>query len=65
MSQNAMFSQRNADTLDEQLQNIMLSIHERCVEEGKDTANNYIDYMKGANIAAFRRLADAIVAQGV
>ena len=65
MSQNAMFSQRNADTLDEQLQSIMLSIHERCVEEGKDTANNYIDYMKGANIAAFRRLADAIVAQGV
>ena len=67
MSQNAMFSQRSAHILDEELQSIMQSIHERCLEEAKLLANRngYINYMKGANIAAFRRLADAIVAQGV
>jgi glutamate dehydrogenase (NADP+) len=67
MSQNAMFSQRSAHVLDEELQSIMQSIHERCLEEAKLLANRdgYINYMKGANIAAFRRLADAIVAQGV
>jgi glutamate dehydrogenase (NADP+) len=67
MSQNAMFSQRSAHTLDEELQSIMQSIHGRCLEEAKSLANRegYINYMRGANIAAFRRLADAIVAQGV
>ncbi|GFD89421.1 glutamate dehydrogenase [Tenacibaculum sp. KUL152] len=65
MSQNAMFSQRNADTLDEQLQTIMNHIHNLCVTEGKHDGETYINYMKGANVAAFRKLADAIVAQGV
>jgi len=68
MSQNAMFNQRNASALDEQLYSIMESIHQRCVDEGKsegDAGSSYVDYMKGANVAAFRRLADAIVAQGV
>ena len=68
MSQNAMFNQRNASTLDEQLYSIMESIHQRCVDEGKsegDAGSSYVDYMKGANVAAFRRLADAMVAQGV
>ena len=64
MGQNAMFNQREADVLDEQLYSIMTSIHERCVSEGK-TEGDFINYMKGANIAAFRRLADAMVAQGV
>ena len=68
MSQNAMFNQRNASALDEQLYSIMESIHQRCVDEGKsegDAGSSYVDYMKGANVAAFRRLADAMVAQGV
>ena len=64
MGQNAMFNQREAEILDEQLYSIMTSIHERCVSEGK-TEGDFINYMKGANIAAFRRLADAMVAQGV
>lgn len=64
MSQNAMFNQRDASALDEQLYSIMDSIHQRCVIEGK-TEGGYINYMKGANIAGFRRLADAMVAQGV
>ena len=67
MSQNAMFNQRNANILDDQLYAIMENIHQRCVTEGQGVGdeNDYIDYMKGANIAAFRRLADAMVAQGV
>ena len=68
MSQNAMFNQRNAKILDDQLYAIMESIHQRCVDEGKsegDAGSSYVDYMKGANVAAFRRLADAMVAQGV
>ena len=64
MGQNAMFNQRDASALDEQLCSIMNSIHERCVIEGK-REDGYVDYMKGANIAAFRRLADAMLAQGV
>jgi len=67
MSQNAMFSQRSAHILDKELQSIMQGIHERCIEEAKllSSKDGYINYMKGANIAAFRRLADAMVAQGV
>ncbi|WP_394220432.1 NADP-specific glutamate dehydrogenase [Alteromonas gracilis] len=64
MGQNAMFNQREASLLDEQLYTIMESIHQRCVNEGKEESG-YVDYMRGANIAAFRRLADAMVAQGV
>lgn len=64
MGQNAMFNQRDASVLDEQLYTIMESIHQRCVNEGKEDSG-YVDYMRGANIAAFRRLADAMVAQGV
>lgn len=64
MSQNAMFNQRDASALDDQLFSIMGSIHQRCVDEGK-TDSGYTNYLKGANIAGFRRLADAMVAQGV
>ncbi|GFD68519.1 NADP-specific glutamate dehydrogenase [Alteromonas sp. KUL106] len=64
MGQNAMFNQREASVLDEQLYTIMANIHERCVSEGK-IESGFVNYMKGANIASFRRLADAMVAQGV
>ncbi|WP_338517675.1 NADP-specific glutamate dehydrogenase [Alteromonas gracilis] len=65
MSQNAMFSQRDPKLLDEELNDIMKHIHSLCVAEGKENGDDYINYMKGANIAAFRRLADAMVAQGI
>ena len=65
MSQNAMFSQRTPKTLDRQLQEIMQHIHSLCLQEGKTSNDSNIDYMRGANVAAFRRLADAMVAQGV
>lgn len=63
MMQNATFSRNSWESLDSELQSIMQHIHQQCVEEGKDS--DFIDYARGANIAAFRRLADAMVAQGI
>ena len=63
MSQNANFRRAPFDKLDQSLKEIMQSIHEQCVEEGQDSG--WINYSRGANIAAFRRLATAMVAQGV
>ena len=42
----------------------MNDIHEACVKYGKDETG-YVDYVKGANIAGFVKLADAMIAQGV
>jgi glutamate dehydrogenase (NADP+) len=42
----------------------MKNIHEACVKYGSD-ANGYVDYVKGANIAGFVKVADAMLGQGV
>ena len=42
----------------------MIDIHESCLHYGK-TENGYVDYVKGANIAGFVKVADAMLAQGV
>ena len=42
----------------------MVDIHESCLQYGKDE-NGYVDYVKGANIAGFVKVADAMLAQGV
>ena len=42
----------------------MLNIHANCQKYGKDS-NGYIDYVKGANIGGFLKVADAMLAQGV
>jgi glutamate dehydrogenase (NADP+) len=42
----------------------MIEIHQACEEYGKDE-NGFIDYVKGANIAGFVKVADAMIAQGV
>ena len=63
MSQNASFRRGTYEQIDETLEEIMHSIHQQCVEEGKE--NGRINYARGANIAGFRRLADAMVAQGL
>lgn len=73
MSQNAGFTRRTYEDLDEELRSIMSSIHQQCLpycpecEEGKQSPKRgqYINYRKGANIAAFIRVADGLVAQGV
>lgn len=63
MSQNASFRRGSYEQIDETLEEIMQSIHQQCVEEGR--GDGRINYAKGANIAGFRRLADAMVAQGI
>ena len=51
------------EEVDEKLQTIMKDIHSACVSYGTD--GDYIDYVKGANIAGFVKVADAMLDQGV
>ena len=43
----------------------MQDIHDKCAEFGTAPGSNYVDYVKGANIAGFKKVADAMVAYGV
>lgn len=63
ISQDRIRKQSSAGDVDASLHEIMTSIHAACAEEG--TRDGKIDYVKGANIAGFRKVAKAIVAQGV
>ena len=63
MSQNAEHYFWTAEEVDQKLHNIMKDIHENCVKEGK-CEDGYIDYVKGANIAGFKKVADAMCQQG-
>ena len=64
MSQNSLRLSWTAEEVDEKLRKIMLNIHAACVQYGAD-ADGYVDYVKGANIAGFVKVADAMLAQGV
>ena len=64
MSQNSLRFNWNREEVDQKLQNIMLDIHKQCVNFGTQE-DGYIDYVKGANIAGFVKVADAMLAQGV
>ncbi len=64
MSQNSLRLSWTAEEVDERLKGIMLNIHAACVKYGS-TDEGYIDYVKGANIAGFVKVADAMLAQGV
>ena len=64
MTQNSMRLQWSRDELDRRLRDIMLGIHSRCVQHGAGS-NGTIDYVRGANIAGFLKVADAMVAYGV
>ncbi|EIM17726.1 NADP-specific glutamate dehydrogenase [Pseudomonas chlororaphis] len=63
MSQNAMRLLWSAGEVDSKLHGIMQSIHHACVHYGEE--NGRINYVKGANIAGFVKVADAMLAQGV
>lgn len=63
MSQNAAHISWKEDELSKLLRDIMSNIHAACEEYGKES-DGYIDYMKGANIAGFRKVADAMLAFG-
>ncbi len=64
MSQDAEHLQWSAEKVDEMLHTMMRDIHASCVEHGKQ-ADGYINYMKGANVAGFLKVADAMLAQGI
>ncbi len=62
-SQNAMRMSWTREEVDKQLLDIMKKIHKSCVEQGKE--GDYINYVKGANVAGFVKVADAMLAYGV
>jgi len=64
MSQNSLRLSWSAEEVDERLHGIMVSIHEACVKYGKDGDGN-VDYVKGANIAGFVKVADSMIDQGL
>jgi len=63
MSQNSLRLSWTREEVDTRLHNIMINIHANCVKWGKDSTG-YIDYVKGANIGGFVKVADAMLAQG-
>lgn len=64
MSQNAMRLSWSREEVDERLRGIMRQIHERCVEHGYRT-DGWVDYVRGANVAGFLKVAEAMLAFGV
>jgi glutamate dehydrogenase (NADP+) len=64
MSQNSLRLSWPAEEVDQRLHGIMVSIHDACVKYGKD-GNGNVDYVKGANIAGFVKVADSMIDQGL
>ena len=64
MTQNAIRLSWSEKEVDEKLHEIMHNIHGQCVKYGKEE-DGYIDYVKGANIAGFMKVANAMMAQGI
>ncbi len=64
MSQNSLRLSWSAEEVDQRLHGIMVSIHEACVKYGTKSDGN-VDYVKGANIAGFVKVADAMIDQGL
>lgn len=64
MSQNSLRISWTREEVDERLHKIMSDIHDSCIKYGKDE-DGYCNYVKGANIAGFVKVADAMLAQGV
>ena len=64
MSQNAAHLSWSAEDVDKRLHEIMHGIHKQCVTYGTE-ADGYINYVKGANVAGFMKVARAMMAQGI
>ena len=63
MSQNSLRMSWTREEVDTKLKQIMKDIHSSCIEYGSE--GEYVDYVKGANIAGFIKVADAMLAQGI
>ena len=64
MTQNSMKLRWGSKEVDDRLHDIMCSIHQQCVKYGK-TEDGYVDYVKGANIAGFLKVANSMLDMGV
>lgn len=64
MTQNSLRFKWSRNEVDAKLKEIMEDIHDACVRYGTE-ASGYVDYVKGANIAGFVKVADAMLAQGI
>jgi glutamate dehydrogenase (NADP+) len=64
MTQNSMRLPWTRKEFDDRLQGIMISIHETAMKHGKES-DGFINYVTGANIGGFVKVADAMMAQGV
>jgi glutamate dehydrogenase (NADP+) len=64
MTQNAMHLQWSEAEVDQRLHQIMHNIHSQCVEHGREK-DGYINYVKGANVAGFMKVARGMMAQGI
>lgn len=64
MTQNSLRFKWTRDEVDNKLKDIMSDIHKSCIEYGTDK-DGYVDYVRGANIAGFVKVADAMLAQGI
>lgn len=64
MSQNSLRMSWTSEEVDGHLQRIMKNIHAQCVQYGR-TDGGSVDYVRGANIAGFVKVADAMIDQGV
>ena len=65
MSQNAARMSWSDEALQEHLRGLMKGIHDRCVEHGGVAGTDHVDYVRGANIAGFVKVANAMLAYGV
>ena len=64
MSQNSERLHWSREEVDQKLKDIMFDIHSNCVKYGTD-ADGYVNYVKGANVAGFLKVAKAMMAQGI
>ena len=64
MTQNSMRMSWQAEEVDQRLHQIMSGIHAQCVKYGKQP-DGYVNYVKGANVAGFMKVAKAMLAQGI
>jgi glutamate dehydrogenase (NADP+) len=65
MAQNSMRTSWTHEKVDARLKQIMQTIHDKCVQHGESSTNTRVDYVRGANISGFLRVADAMLSQGI
>lgn len=65
MAQNSQKLSWSEEEVDNKLKSIMKNIHEQCEKYGKEEGSDFINYVKGANVAGFMKVARAMMAQGV